>query len=35
MQKFCISTLTLAESGCKNSAEPFFAKFIKTSRTNG
>ena len=24
MQKFCISTLTLAKSGCKNSAEPFF-----------
>ena len=32
MQKFCVSTLTLAKSGCKNSAEPFSAKFIKNQQ---
>ena len=35
MQKFCFSTLTLTKSGCKNSAELHFAKFIiKTTSLN-
>ena len=35
MQRFCISTLTLTKSGCKNSAELHFANFIiKTTSIN-
>ena len=34
MQEFCISTLTLTKSGCKNSAKLHFAKFIIKTTLN-